>query len=79
MPEGLADRLHDGTVKHGARRATETSAAAALLDSLGLRPVMTRAAAEVHHALADAALAPSEDLFAAYEGLPVANIGDARG
>jgi len=40
---------------------------------------MTRAAAEVHHALADAALAPSEDLFAAYEGLPVANIGDARG
>ena len=78
MPEGLADRLHDGTVKHGARRAAETSAAAALLDSLGLRPVMTRAAAEVHHALADAALAPSEDLFAAYEGLPVANIGDAR-
>jgi len=76
--EAALDRLHDGTVKHGARRAAETSAAAALLDSLGLRPVMTRAAAEVHHALADAALAPSEDLFAAYEGLPVANIGDAR-
>jgi RraA family protein len=72
------DRLHDGTVKHAARRATETAAAANLLDALGQRPVMTRAAAELHAALADAALAPADDLFAAYAGLAVANIGDAR-
>jgi RraA family protein len=76
--EAALDRLHDGTVKHAARRGPETAAAAALLDSLGLRPVMTRAAAELHSALADAALAPTDDLLAAYEGLQVANIGDAR-
>jgi len=76
--ETALDRLHDGTVKHAARRATETAAAADLLDALGQRPVMTRAAAELHHSLADAALAPSEDVVAAYAGLAVANIGDAR-
>jgi RraA family protein len=76
--EGALDRLHDGTVKHAARRATETFAAADLVGALGLRPVMTRAAAEVHAGLADAALAPTEDLLAAYAGLAVANIGDAR-
>lgn len=76
--EDALDRLHDGTVKHAARRATETAAAADLLDSLGHRPVMTRAAAELHRSLADAALAPADDLVAAYSGLAVANIGDAR-
>jgi 4-hydroxy-4-methyl-2-oxoglutarate aldolase len=76
--EAALDRLHDGTVKHAARRATETAAAADLVSSLGQRPVMTRAAAEVHRALADTALAPTEDLLTAYAGLAVANIGDAR-
>ncbi len=76
--ESAVDRLHDGTVKHAARRATETAASAALLDSLGLRPVMTHAAAELHHSLADAALAPIDDLVAAFGTLAVANIGDAR-
>ena len=56
--EAALDRLHDGTVKHAARRATETAAAAALVDSLGQRPVMTRAAAELHHSLADAGARP---------------------
>ncbi|GAA4550398.1 DUF1932 domain-containing protein [Pseudonocardia xishanensis] len=77
--EAAVDRLHDSTVKHAARRAGETDAAAALVDSLGLRPVMTRAAAELHRDRADAALVPAEDdLLALFEGLPVANIGDAR-
>ncbi|MEU7817212.1 DUF1932 domain-containing protein [Pseudonocardia sp. NPDC049154] len=76
--EAAVDRLHDGTLKHAARRATESDAAAALLDSIGVRPVMTRAAAELHRDRADAALAPTEDLLAAFEGLAVANIGDAR-
>jgi 4-hydroxy-4-methyl-2-oxoglutarate aldolase len=76
--EVALDRLHDGTVKHAARRATETVAAADLLDSLGQRPVMTRAAAELHHQLADTALAPIDDLVAAFGTLAVANIGDAR-
>jgi regulator of RNase E activity RraA len=40
--------------------------------------VLTRAAAEVHRALADAALAPIDDLAAAFGTLAVANIGDAR-
>jgi 4-hydroxy-4-methyl-2-oxoglutarate aldolase len=76
--ETALDRLQDGTIKHAARRATETAAAADLVSSLGERPVMTRAAAEIHRALADTALAPTEDLLAAYAGLAVANIGDAR-
>jgi RraA family protein len=81
--EAALDRLHDGTVKHAARRATETAAAADLVTALGQRPVMTRAAAEVHLALADSALvygalAPTDDLPAAYATLAVANIGDAR-
>jgi RraA family protein len=39
---------------------------------------MTRAAAELHHQLADTALAPIDDLAAAFGTLAVANIGDAR-
>lgn len=73
-----ADRLHDGTLKHADRRAHEALAAADLLDTLGLRAVMTRAAAELHRDRADAALSDSDDLLAAYAGLAVANIGDAR-
>ncbi|OLR89796.1 RraA family protein [Actinokineospora bangkokensis] len=75
--EALA-RLHDGTLKHAARRAGESEAAADLLEELGMRAVMTRATAETHRAAADAALAPSDDLFDRFAGLPVANIGDAR-
>lgn len=73
-----ADRLHDGTFKHADRRSHESLAAAELLDGLGVRPVMTRAAAELHRDRADAALCDSDDLIAAYAGLAVANIGDAR-
>ncbi|RSM78157.1 DUF1932 domain-containing protein [Kibdelosporangium aridum] len=76
--QAALDRLHDGTFKHAARRAGEVDAAAALLDSLGVRPVMARATAEVHRGWADAALASTEDLLAEFTGLAVANIGDAR-
>ncbi|MFI6701563.1 NAD(P)-binding domain-containing protein [Streptomyces sp. NPDC050509] len=76
--EAALDRLYEGTLRHAARRAGESAAAAELLDSLGRRPVMTRAAAEAHQALADAALMPDEELLAGFSGLAVANIGDAR-
>ncbi|MFE3140730.1 NAD(P)-binding domain-containing protein [Streptomyces scopuliridis] len=76
--EAALDRLRDGTLRHAARRAGESAAAADLLDALGQRPVMTRATAEAHRALADAALAPDEDLLDGFAGLAVANIGDAR-
>ncbi|MGW0893150.1 RraA family protein [Saccharopolyspora sp. NPDC002578] len=76
--EATLDRLYSGTHKHAARRAGEVTAAAALLDSLGLRPVMSRATAELHATCADAALLPAGDLLAAYQGLAVANIGDGR-
>ncbi|MCP2166591.1 RraA family protein [Goodfellowiella coeruleoviolacea] len=76
--EAALDRLHNGTLKHAARRADEAAAAAALLDSLGVSPVMTRATAEAHRRRADAALAPAEDLLAEFAGLAVANLGDAR-
>ncbi|WP_432570700.1 RraA family protein [Kineococcus sp. SYSU DK005] len=75
---GALERLHTGTAKHAARRAGETQAAAELLDSLGVAPSMTRAAAQVHRHLADAALVPGEELLAQYAGVAVANIGDAR-
>lgn len=79
------DRLHNGTVKHAERRAAEADAAVSLADELGVRPVSSRATAEIHHSLADQAKADhagldsvSADLLEAYRGLPVANIGDAR-
>ncbi|NBH09078.1 DUF1932 domain-containing protein [Amycolatopsis sp. SID8362] len=76
--DAAVNRLYDGTLKHASRRAGEADAAVALLDSLRVPPVMTRATAEVHRGLADAALAPAEDLLAEFGGLAVANIGDAR-
>jgi len=72
------NRLYDGTLKHASRRAGEADAAARLLDSLGVLPVMTRATAEAHRGRADAALTPAEDLLGQFEGLAVANLGDAR-
>ncbi|GAA0307312.1 DUF1932 domain-containing protein [Kineococcus aurantiacus] len=72
------ERLHSGTRKHALRRAGETEASADLLDAAGLVPTMTRAAAQVHRRLADEALLETDDLLAQYEGLAVANIGDAR-
>jgi len=72
------DRLREGTLKHAARRGAEAASAAELLDRLGVRPVMARAAAELHRERADAALLPDEDLLAGLADVPVANLGDAR-
>lgn len=73
------DRLLDGTVKHARRRAVEAAASVELLDELRVAPVLARATAAVHQRLADADGRSTEELLAAYAGLPVANIGDARG
>lgn len=73
------DRLHDGTRKHAERRSVEAAAAVDLLDEIGVPPVLARAAAQVHQRLADAGGRAAEDLLSDYAGLPVANIGDARG
>ncbi|NIL80392.1 NAD(P)-binding domain-containing protein [Rhodococcoides kroppenstedtii] len=72
------DRLRDGTRKHAGRRAIEAAASVALLDEIGVRPVLAAAATELHAALADANGRDTDGLAAAYAGLPVANIGDAR-
>lgn len=72
------DRLNDGTRKHAARRAVEATAAVELLDELGVSPVMARAGAQLHRALADGNGRSESSLAEAYAGLPVANIGDAR-
>jgi RraA family protein len=81
--QSAVDRLYSGTVKHADRRATEADASVALADELGVRPVSARATAEIHHALADEAKADQagvvdDNLLEAYQGLAVANIGDAR-
>jgi 4-hydroxy-4-methyl-2-oxoglutarate aldolase len=74
------DRLYSGTVKHADRRATEADGSVTLADELGVRAVVGRATAEIHHALADQGKGSGivDDLLEAYQGLPVANIGDAR-
>ena len=76
--ESALDRLLLGTLKHGARRGVEADSAADLVATLGVRPVMARAAAEVHHERADAGLYDTDDLLAELHNVPVANIGDAR-
>ncbi|WP_433868959.1 DUF1932 domain-containing protein [Saccharopolyspora sp. CA-218241] len=72
------ERLRTGTARHAARRAGEADAAVALLDALGQRGPMTRATAEVHHALADEQQGATDDLRTACASLAVAAIGDAR-
>ncbi len=72
------DRLHDGTRKHAERRAVEAAAAVDLLDEVGVPPVLARAAAQVHQRLADVSGRSADELLPGYDGLPVANIGDAR-
>lgn len=57
------DRLHDGTVKHAARRSVEMAASVTLLDSIGVRPVLAAATTEVHRALADAGDRGLDDHF----------------
>jgi RraA family protein len=76
--DASVDRLLLGTLKHAARRGVETTAAADLVSGLGVRPVMARAAAEVHRERADVSLYDVDDLLAELSQVPVANLGDAR-
>ncbi|MDI2026985.1 NAD(P)-binding domain-containing protein [Saccharopolyspora sp. TS4A08] len=74
--ESALDRLDKGTRKHALRRAHESQAAADLLASLGVAPVMTTATAGRHRSFHEA-----DDLAAlldAFAEIPTAAIGDAR-
>ncbi|MCU4295856.1 DUF1932 domain-containing protein [Brevibacterium permense] len=72
------ERLYSGTVKHADRRGHEADEAADMLDALGARSTMSRAAAKSHALIASTVSMSDEELFAAYAQVPVANIGDAR-
>lgn len=76
--EDALNRLDRGTRKHALRRAYESQAAADLLASLNVAPVVTAAVADRHRALS---LEPPHDLktlLDAYSEIPTAAIGDAR-
>lgn len=76
--ESAVTRLHDSTYKHAQRRAHEVDAAVEEVVAAGVAPVMTRAAAAVHHQLAATQSVVDDAVVEAWRGLPVANIGDAR-
>jgi regulator of RNase E activity RraA/3-hydroxyisobutyrate dehydrogenase-like beta-hydroxyacid dehydrogenase len=81
--ETTLERLYAGTFKHGIRRAGEVAAAADLMTELGLDAALARDISRLHALAArpdglHATPLVTEELLAAYEGLPTANIGDAR-
>lgn len=73
------DRLYDSTYKHAARRAHEMRDATRQIADAGLVPVMARATAALHQQLAENHTIVDAEVLRAWEDLPVANIGDARG
>jgi regulator of RNase E activity RraA/3-hydroxyisobutyrate dehydrogenase-like beta-hydroxyacid dehydrogenase len=73
------DRLYHGTYKHAARRAHEMRDATQQIADAGLVPVMARATAALHQQLAEGQSIVDADVLRAWQDLPVANIGDARG
>jgi len=72
------ERLYSGTLKHAERRGHEAEEAAAMLDALGVRSVMSHAAAASHLLAAAGSASDRAELTEAYARIPVANIGDAR-
>ncbi|WP_107096964.1 DUF1932 domain-containing protein [Streptomyces sp. NBRC 110028] len=81
--EATLERLYAGTFKHGLRRAGEVAAAAGLMAELGLDAALADGISRLHALAARpdglrAAPLVTDELLAAYEGLPTANIGDAR-
>ncbi|MBD3007103.1 DUF1932 domain-containing protein [Streptomyces sp. 5-10] len=81
--EATLERLYAGTFKHGLRRAGEVAAAADLMADLGLDAALARDISRLHTLAArpeglSAAPLVTDELLAAYAGLPTANIGDAR-
>lgn len=75
--EAALDRLDRGTRKHALRRAHESEAAADLLRSLGVAPVVTAAVGSRHRALSAGPARSSDELIADYAQIPTAAIGDA--
>lgn len=73
-----ADRLDRGTRKHALRRAHESEAAAELLASLDVVPVLTTAVADRHRALSGEEPYGLRELLDAFAEVPTAAIGDAR-
>ncbi|MET8468484.1 DUF1932 domain-containing protein [Streptomyces sp. NPDC006422] len=80
--DATLERLYQGTLKHGERRAREVAAAADLVGELGLDARLADAIGHVHtlaarpEGLRDTSRVTAE-LVAGYEGLATANIGDA--
>lgn len=76
--ESAVDRLDRGTRKHALRRAHESEAAAELLASLDVAPLVTTAVAGRHRALTRAEPHELTALLDAFATVPTAAIGDAR-
>lgn len=76
--QSAVDRLDRGTRKHALRRAHESAAAAELLTSLGVAPVVTAAVADRHQLLSDVETHRLKDIVDAFVDIPTAAIGDAR-
>ncbi|MBV2364347.1 RraA family protein [Streptomonospora nanhaiensis] len=76
--EQALDRLDRGTRKHALRRAHESEAAADLLASLGVAPLVTAGTADRHRAFTRTAPRDLTALLDAYAQVPTAAIGDAR-
>ncbi|MBK1783681.1 NAD(P)-binding domain-containing protein [Prauserella cavernicola] len=76
--ESALDRLDRGTRKHALRRAHESEAAADLVASLGVAPVVTTAVANRHLALSRTTPSTLDSLLDGYAQVPTAAIGDSR-
>ncbi|MBO9705923.1 MAG: NAD(P)-dependent oxidoreductase, partial [Arthrobacter sp.] len=65
------ERLYSGTLKHAERRGHEAEEAAAMLDGLGVRSVMSHAAAASHLLAAVGSASDRAELAEAYARIPV--------
>src|SRR5690606_13922381 len=72
------DRLYAGTRKHALRRTQEVEAAAHLLHSLGVPPLVTTGVVNRHRLLSREAAGDVESLIAGLAEVPTPAIGDAR-
>lgn len=75
--ETTLDRLDRGTRKHALRRAHESEAAADLLDSLDVPPLVTTAVGNRHRALSQQPTRDTAGLLTEFAHVPTAAIGDA--
>ncbi len=75
--ETALHRLDRGTRKHALRRMYESAAAADLLHSLGVAPLVTTAVSNQHRALSQQSPREMAGLLEEYARIPTAAIGDA--